>query len=124
MPSTTATTKCSWRVGCGKREANARGEWLSLRDDELAYYDALGSNDSAVKVIGDEVLSEIARDLVKTVRNNVTIDLTIRETTRARLKVLLRWRLRRYGDPPDKREQATDTVLEQAEALSADWAVS
>ena len=104
------------------REANARGEKLGLREDELAFYDALGTNDSAVKVMGDEVLSEIARDLVKTVRNNVTIDWTIRETSRARLRVLVRRTLRRYGYPPDKQEKATDTVLEQAEVLSADWA--
>ena len=73
-------------IGLAKemREANARGEKLGLREDELAFYDALGTNDSAVKVMGDEVLSEIARDLVKTVRNNVTIDWTIRETSRAK----------------------------------------
>lgn len=104
------------------REANARGEKLGLREDELAFYDALGTNDSAVKVMGDEVLSEIARDLVKTVRNNVSIDWTIRETSRARLRVLVRRTLRRYGYPPDKQEKATETVLEQAEVLSADWA--
>ena len=104
------------------REANARGEKLGLQEDELAFYDALGTNDSAVKVMGDEVLSEIARDLVKTVRGSVTIDWTIRETSRARLRVLVRRTLRRYGYPPDKQEKATDTVLEQAEVLSADWA--
>ena len=106
------------------REANARGDELGLREDELAFYDALGTNDSAVKVMGDEVLSEIARELVKTVRNNVTIDWTIRETTRARLRVLVRRMLRKYGYPPDKQEEATKTVLEQAEVLSADWAVA
>ena len=106
------------------REANARGEKLGLRDDELAFYDALGTNDSAVKVMGDAVLSEIARDLVKTVRNNVTIDWTIRETTRARLRVLVRRTLRKYGYPPDKQEKATQTVLEQAEVLSEEWAVA
>ena len=106
------------------REANARGEKLGLREDELAFYDALGTNDSAVKVMGDEVLSEIARELVSTVRGNVTIDWTIRETTRARLRVLVRRTLRRYGYPPDKQEQATNTVLEQAEVLSEGWAVA
>ena len=106
------------------REANARGEKLGLTDDELAFYDALSDNESAVEVMGDELLGEIARELVKTVRNNVTIDWTIRETTRAKLRVLVRRTLRRYGYPPDNREQATDTVLEQAEVLSADWAVS
>ncbi len=106
------------------REANARGEKLGLTDDELAFYDALSDNESAVEVMGDELLGEIARELVKTVRSNVTIDWTIRETTRARLRVLVRRTLRRYGYPPDKREQATDTVLEQAEVLSADWALA
>ena len=106
------------------REANARGEELGLGEDELAFYDALGTNDSAVKVMGDEILSEIARELVKTVRNNVTIDWTIRETTRARLRVLVRRTLRRYKYPPDKQAQATETVLEQAEVLSADWALA
>ena len=106
------------------REANARGEKLGLREDEMAFYDALGTNDSAVKVMGDEVLSEIARDLVKTVRNNVTIDWTIRETTRARLRVLVRRMLRKYGYPPDMQEKATQTVLEQAEVLSEGWAIA
>ena len=105
------------------REANARGEKLGLKEDELAFYDALGTNDSAVKVMGDEVLSEIARDLVKTVQGSVTIDWTIRETSRARLRVLVRRTLRRYGYPPDMQEKATDTVLEQAEVLSEGWAI-
>ena len=105
------------------REANARGEKLGLKEDELAFYDALGTNDSAVKVMGDDVLSEIARDLVKTVRGSVTIDWTIRETSRARLRVLVRRTLRRYGYPPDMQEKATDTVLEQAEVLSEGWAI-
>ena len=105
------------------REAHARGEQLGLREDELAFYDALGTNDSAVKVMGDELLSEIARELVKTVRNNVTIDWTIRETTRARLRVLVRRMLRKYGYPPDLQVKATQTVLEQAEVLSEGWAV-
>ena len=106
------------------REANSRGEELGLRDDELAFYDALGTNDSAVSLMGDDVLSEIARDLVKTVRNNVTIDWTIRETSRANLRRMVRRTLRRYKYPPDKQEQATVTVLEQAEVLSAGWALA
>ena len=74
--------------------------------------------------MGDELLGDIARELVDTVRNNVTIDWTIRETTRARLRVLVRRMLRKYGYPPDKREEATITVLEQAEVLSEGWAVA
>ena len=105
------------------REANARGEKLGLEDDELAFYDALSENDSAVDVMGDETLSFLARELVRTVRNNVTIDWTIRETTRARLRVLVRRMLHKYGYPPDLQVKATQTVLEQAEVLSEGWAV-
>ena len=104
------------------REANARGEALGLSEDELAFYDALGVNDSAVQVLGDETLRGIARELVETVRGNVTIDWTLRENVRAKLRVLVKRVLRRHGYPPDKQESATRTVLEQAEALSAGWA--
>jgi len=104
------------------REANARGEQLGLSEDELAFYDALGVNDSAVQVLGDETLRDIARELVETVRGNVTIDWTLRENVRADLRRLVRHVLRKHGYPPDKQEKATRTVLEQAEVLSADWA--
>ena len=104
------------------REASARGEKLGLSDDELAFYDALETNDSAVQVLGDETLRDIARELVETVRNNVTIDWTLRENVRANLRRLVRRILRKHGYPPDKQEKATQTVLEQAEALSAGWA--
>ena len=104
------------------RQANERGEELGLNEDEMAFYDALETNDSAVKVMGDEVLCEIARELVETVRKNVTIDWTLRENVRANLRRLVRRILRKYGYPPDKQEQATLTVLEQAEVLSAAWA--
>ena len=105
------------------RAANARGEQLGLTEDELAFYDALETNDSAVQVLGDETLRTIARQLVETVRQNVTIDWTLRENVRAQLRVLVKRILRRHGYPPDKQEQATQTVLEQAEALSEGWAV-
>ncbi len=106
------------------RAANARGEELGLSEDELAFYDALETNDSAVKVLGDETLRAIARELVETVRNNVTIDWTLRENVRAQLRVLVKRILRKHGYPPDKQEKATQTVLEQAEVLSAEWAVA
>ena len=106
------------------REANARGEQLGLSEDELAFYDALETNDSAVQILGDETLRDIARDLVETVRNNVTIDWTLRENVRANLRRLVRRTLRKHGYPPDKQEQATQTVLEQAEVLSQDWATA
>ena len=104
------------------REANARGEKLRLSEDELAFYDALETNDSAVQVLGDETLRAIAHELVETVRGNVTIDWMLRENVRANLRRLVKRILRRYGYPPDKQEKATRTVLEQAEVLSADWA--
>ena len=104
------------------REANARGEALGLSEDELAFYDALEANDSAVQVLGDETLRDIARDLVETVRKNVKIDWTLRENVRANLRRLVKRILRKHGYPPDKQEKATRTVLEQAEALSAGWA--
>ena len=104
------------------REANARGEKLGLSEDELAFYDALETNDSAVQVLGDDTLRDIARELVDTVRGNVTIDWTLRENVRANLRRLVRRILRKHGYPPDKQEKATRTVLEQAEALSAGWA--
>ena len=104
------------------REAGARGETLGLSDDELAFYDALGVNDSAVQVLGDVTLCGIARELVTTVRGNVTIDWTLRENVRANLRRLVKRILRKHGYPPDKQESATRTVLEQAEVLSAAWA--
>ena len=101
------------------REANARGERLGLSEDELAFYDALETNDSAVQVLGDETLRAIARQLVESVRGNVTINWTLRENVRAHFRVLVRRRiLRKHGYPPDKQEKATLTVLEQAEVLS------
>ena len=113
-------------IGLAKdmREANARGERLGLSEDELAFYDALETNDSAVQVLGDETLRDIARELVATVRGNVTIDWTLRENVQANLRRLVRRILRRHGYPPDKQEKATVTVLEQAEALSWGWAVA
>ena len=103
------------------REASARGEALGLSDAELAFYDALGVNDSAVQVLGDDTLRDIARELVETVRSNVTIDWTLRDNIRANLRRLVKRVLRKHGYPPDKQESATRTVLEQAEVLSAGW---
>jgi len=103
------------------REANRRGEELGLSEEEIAFYDALETNDSAVKVLGDETLRIIARELVETVRSNVTIDWTIKESIRAKLRIMVKRILRKYGYPPDKQEKATQTVLEQAELLCKDW---
>lgn len=112
------------RLAQGLREADARGERLGLSEDELAFYDALETNDSAVAVLGDEKLRFIARELVETVRKNVTIDWTIRENVRAQLRVYVKRILRKHGYPPDMQERATQTVLEQAEVLSGMWAAA
>ena len=100
----------------------AKGEDLGLNDDEVAFYDALGTNDSAVQALGDKTLKTIAAELVKAVRRSVTIDWTLKESVKAKIRVLVKHILRRYGYPPDKQEQATITVLEQAELLCGDWA--
>src|SRR4029077_11709407 len=97
------------------------GETLGLTEDELAFYDALEVNDSAVKVLGDATLRMIAQDLVQAVRNNLTIDWTMRENVRANLRVIIKRILRKHGYPPDKQERATATVLGQLEALSRAW---
>jgi len=103
------------------RTAQKRGEELGLSDDEIAFYDALGVNDSAVKVLGDDTLKMIAHELVTAVRRNVSVDWTVRENARAQIRVIVKRILRKYGYPPDKQEKATQTVLEQAEVLCHDW---
>ena len=104
------------------REAQRRGEELGLSDEEIAFYDALETNDSAVAVLGDDALRTIARELADTVRRNATIDWTVKESARANLRRLVRRILARHGYPPDKQEQATLTVLEQAELLGLEVA--
>jgi type I restriction enzyme R subunit len=79
-------------------------------------------NDSAVKVLGDQTLRTIARELTNTVRKNVTIDWTLRENVQAKLRIMVKRILRKYGYPPDKQKKATDTVLEQATVIARDWA--
>jgi len=103
------------------REARQRGENLGMTDDEIAFYDALEVNDSAVKVLGDETLKTIAHELVETVRRSVSIDWIVRENARAQIRVIVKRILRKYGYPPDKQEKATQTVLEQAEVLCKEW---
>ncbi len=113
-------------IGLAKNlnEALKRGERLGLTEDELAFYDALEVNDSAVQVLGDASLRAIAKELVENVRKNTTIDWTQRENVQAKLRVIVKRILKKYGYPPDKQEKATQTVLEQAEVLSEGWAVS
>ena len=103
------------------RQAQRRGEELNLSEDEIAFYDALEVNDSAVKVLGDDTLKEIARELVKSVKNSVTIDWRYRENARAKIRVMVKRILRKYGYPPDKQEKASLIVLQQAETLSDFW---
>ena len=104
------------------RDAAHRGEDLGLNDDELAFYDALAQNESAVQAMGSDELKVIAGELVTKVRESVTIDWTVRESARAKIRVMVRRILRKHGYPPDLQAEATILVLEQAEALCADWA--
>jgi type I restriction enzyme R subunit len=104
------------------REAQKRGEKLGLTEDEIAFYDALEVNDSAVKVLGDETLKGIARELVDMVRKNVNIDWTVKESVQAKLRVMVKHILKVHGYPPDLQAKATQTVLEQAEVIAKDWA--
>ncbi len=100
------------------READKRGEELNLDFRELAFYDALETNDSAVSILGDEILRTIARELLQSVRNSTTIDWTIKESVQATLRRNIRRILRKYGYPPDKQEKAIQTVIEQAKLLA------
>lgn len=100
------------------RESDKDGEKLGLSQDELAFYDALETNDSAVKVLGDETLRIIAKEITDKVRKNATIDWTIRESARARLMVIVKRTLTKYGYPPDKQQKAIETVLKQAELIA------
>jgi type I restriction enzyme R subunit len=102
--------------------ADKRGEELGLTEDELTFYDALEVNDSAVAILGDDKLREIAHDLVEQVRKNATIDWTVKETVRSRMKVMVKRILRKHGYPPDKQAAATESILQQAELLAASWA--
>lgn len=95
---------------------------MGLTEDEMAFHDVLETNDSAVKILGDETLRTIAREVADAVRKNVTIDRTVRENVRAQLRVIVKRILRKHGYPPDKQEKATTTVLEQAEVLCGEVA--
>ena len=103
------------------KEADKRGDRLGLTDDELAFYDAITNNESAKELMKDETLRDLARVLVDRVKKNATIDWTIKESVRAKLKVIVKRTLRQYGYPPDKQAIATETVLKQAELLADYW---
>lgn len=102
------------------KEADKRGESLNLDFRELAFYDALEVNDSAVKILGDEKLQTIARELLESVRNSTTIDWTIKESVQATLRRNIRRILKRHGYPPDLQEKAVQTVIDQAKLLAND----
>ena len=103
------------------REEKNRGKQQDMTEDELAFYDALGVNDSAVQVLGNETLRKIALELTQVIRNSVTIDWTQRDSVQAEIRLKVKKILRKYGYPPDKQEKATQTVLEQAELIARDW---
>ena len=105
------------------KEAQKRGEELGLTDDEVAFYDALADNETAIDVLGEEILKKIARELTDVIKKNTNIDWKFRETVRAKLRAMVKRLLKIYGYPPDKTAMATDLVLEQAEILSDKWAV-
>jgi len=104
--------------------AAQRGEQLGLNGDEMAFYDALATNEAAVRELGDETLKAIAVELTQKLRASVTVDWSVRETVRARLRVMVKTLLKRYKYPPDRQEEATETVLRQAESLSASWSAA
>jgi type I restriction enzyme R subunit len=103
------------------RAARNRGEEQGLSEDEIAFYDALAENESALQVMGDDKLRVIAHELLVSLRENVAVDWAHREAARARLRVLVKRILRKYGYPPDLQDAAVQTVLQQAEVLSASW---
>ena len=98
-------------------KAQAEGQALGLSTAELAFYEALGVNDSAVKVLGDEILKKIARELTESIRRNATVDWNKRSAVQAKMRVMIRRLLRKYNYPPDKQESAVETIIEQAEKL-------
>jgi type I restriction enzyme R subunit len=110
-------------IGLAKdiRAARQRGEESGLSDEEIAFYDALAENDSAVQIMGDDKLKVIAHELLVSLRENVSVDWAHRDSARARMRVLVKRILRKYGYPPDLQDEAVQTVLQQAEALSSSW---
>jgi type I restriction enzyme R subunit len=103
------------------REAAHRGEELGLREDEVKFYDALANNESAVKELQDETLKKIAQELTQSLRDNLTVDWSERESVRAKLRLMVKRILKKYKYPPDQAEVAVQLVLEQAQALGEEW---
>lgn len=105
------------------RAARQRGEEQGLSEDEIAFYDALAENESAIQMLGDDKLKLIAHELLVSLRENVSVDWAHRDSARARMRVLVKRILRKYGYPPDLQDAAVQTVLQQAEALSSTWSM-
>lgn len=103
------------------KAADKRGEDLGLTEAEIAFYDALTENESAKGVLGDDSLRDLARVLVTEVRKKATIDWTIKESVQAKLRVIVKRILRKYGYPPDKQALATENILKQAELFADEW---
>jgi type I restriction enzyme, R subunit len=104
--------------------AMKRHEVLGLNPDEVAFYDALANNESAVRELGDDILKKIALELVEKLRKSTTVDWQVRDSVRAKLRNMVRILLRRYKYPPDKSDEAIDLVLKQAEVLSCNWSMT
>ncbi len=103
------------------REAASRGEMLGLTEDEVRFYDALATNESAVKELTDETLKKIAHELTENLRQNLTVDWSERESVRAKLRLMVKRVLRKYKYPPDLQEEAVDLVLRQAQVFGESW---
>ncbi len=103
------------------KEADRKGEDLGLDFREFAFYSALEVNDSAVAVLGDEILRHIARELVETIRKNSSVDWTVRENIQAKMRISVKKLLRKHGYPPDLEKTATETVLEQAKMMASEF---
>ena len=99
------------------RDAENRGEKTGLSDDELAFYDALADNESAKEVMGDEILKQIARDLTESIRKNISVDWSIRKSVQAKMKMIIKRLLKKYGYPPDRTAAAVETVMEQTQLM-------
>jgi len=103
------------------REEAARGQTLGLTEDEVRFYDALANNESAVRVLQDEILKKIAHELTENLRQNLKVDWNERESVRASLRLMVRRILRKYKYPPDLQDAAVELVLQQAHALGEEW---
>ena len=103
------------------KDAVQRGESVGLNEDELAFYDALANNEASVKELGDETLKKIAHELTENLRNNISVDWSVRDSVRAKLRLMVKRILRKYKYPPDQQEEAIELVLKQAEMLGSSW---